>query len=165
MRVAGEGPLKRFNDRATPLRAHPQTMEAPIPQHVGQHVGHDHTVPCAPAGCVSPMTGGEGPPGARPHAMHASSACSPRAGARHGTSQPLHALPVPNASSACGPPMAVPNTCQQRDPDQFMLRLREQHFMPFMQFHAQQGVPEHAARRMWDEYERCQLSAYMSQVA
>ena len=96
--------------------------------------------------------------------MHVSDACSPGVGAIHSTSQPPHALSEPIANGACGLPMAVPIACQQRDPDQFMLRLREQHFMPFMQFHAQQGVPEHAARRMWDEYERCQLSTYMSQV-
>ena len=29
------------------------------------------------------------------------------------------------------------------------MQLREQQFVPFMQFHVQQGVPEHDARAMW----------------
>ena len=160
--VPGAGALRGTRDSATPSTARPQAAAAPM----GSQELIVRPVPAGGlAGCGSPTTGGEGPPGARPQPMHVSPHACLHSGAGNVASQPPHALSTPIASGgACGPPMAMPIACQQRDPNQCIMRLREQHFVPFMQFHVQQGVPEHAARNMWDEYERNQLNEYMSQV-
>ena len=38
------------------------------------------------------------------------------------------------------------------------MQLCEQQFVPFMQFHVQQGVPEHDAHIMWSSYEQGRMS-------
>ena len=38
------------------------------------------------------------------------------------------------------------------------MQLREQQFVPFVHFHMQQGMPEHAARAAWDAYEQHRMS-------
>ena len=42
------------------------------------------------------------------------------------------------------------------------MRVREQHFMPFMQYYMQQGCTEHDARVAWDAYEHRQTMERMS---
>ena len=108
-----------------------------------------------PAGCGPPTAGGEGPSGARPQPMHAC-ACSPRGGASHGSSQPPRGLwPVACPESSHGCAFAAHAPC---DIETCLAQLREQQFVPFMQFHMQQGMPEHTARAAWGAYEQRRMS-------
>ena len=53
---------------------------------------------------------------------------------------------------------------QQCDPslvNSVRMQAREQYYIPFMQYHAQQGVLEHDARRMWEAYENRLVMEHM----
>ena len=147
-------------DSVTPSMARTNARAALMPQHGTVRI----SVPAVVAGCGSPRTGVEGPSGIMPQSMCASvtvGACSPRAGARHGSSQPLlmPALHIPPTAEGMGGPSGAAPTAnaQQSDTSLYILQFREQHFIPFMQFHAQQGVPEHESRMMYDQYERVHM--------
>ena len=58
------------------------------------------------------------------------------------------------ASVLRGPPDAPPDISRQHAYESVRMQVREQHFMPFMQFHMQQGSTEHDARIAWDVYEQ-----------
>ena len=171
-RDAGDGvPASGSNarDSATPSMAHPRGGPAHLPQQ--QLVADGHTmrtiVPQVwPAGCGSPTTGGEGPAGVVcPQPMHVSTCACPRSGARNVAMS--HAAPQPSPPAAFssglrGPPGAAPTAyAPQRDPNQYRVQLREQHYISFRQFHAQQGVPDHEACRLWDQYEQRHVNEYM----
>ena len=56
---------------------------------------------------------------------------------------------------------------QQCDPNfvnSVRMQVREQHYIPYMQFHTQQGVSEHDARRTWDAYEARQVMEYLQRM-
>ena len=54
-------------------------------------------------------------------------------------------------------PSCEEHTLYQRMQEQF----RVNHFVPFMNFQLQQGISEHAARAMWEQYERSQVMAQL----
>ena len=54
-----------------------------------------------------------------------------------------------------GAPIAAHAPC---DVDACLMQLREREFAPFMQFHMQQGMPEHDARVLWSSYEQRRVS-------
>ena len=60
----------------------------------------------------------------------------------------------PFDGGASGPP----ESAAQHTYRSCLVQLREQQFVPFMQFHMQQGMLEHAARAAWDMYEQRRMS-------
>ena len=145
-------------DSAIP-QARPHAASAPVPQQSGTQ----HPVPMGLAGCGSPTTGVVGPPGARPQSMCMSPCMhSPHSGARNVIMSQPSCMPL--RSSAAGVCTGPTMSSQQCDPSlvhSVRMQVREQHYIPFMQFHTQQGVSEHDARRMWDEYEARQVSEHI----
>ena len=44
---------------------------------------------------------------------------------------------------------------------QYRMQLRAQHYVPFRQYHAQQGTPDHEACALWEQYEQRHVNEYM----
>ena len=137
-------------DDASPLRASREVGVSMLPPQPMGRVGD--FVPGCVAGCGSPTTGGVGPPGARPQHMCVPRMHSPHWGAPNvAMSQP----PLWSPYVLRGPPDPPRQSVDARDTfERVRMQVREQHFMPFMQYHMQQGSTEHDARIAWDVYEQ-----------
>ena len=151
-------------DDASPLRASRERSVQALPPQPVQ--GSQHPVPGCVAGCGSPTTGAVGPPGARPQSMCMSPCMhSPHSGARNVlVSQPSCMPPGSSAVGVCTGPTVSSQQCDPSLVNSVRMQVREYHYMPFMQYHAQQGVSEHDARRMWEAYENSLVMERMHRV-